>query len=55
MAGRFCGWNRPDDVVMSNSNEMMILLRSNYTAAEWHRRGFRAAIISGKITLIAAY
>lgn len=49
---RFCGRNRPLKTLESETNEMMVAFRTNYTAY-WNaeRRGFKARFVAGKSLL----
>ena len=47
---RFCGVSRPSAVITSESSEMMVTMRTNYSGLRMYQRGFKANITSGKQT-----
>ena len=50
---RFCGRSRPKEVLISETNDMMVTFRSNYMAyLPEDRRGFKASFVAGRSLFI---
>ena len=51
---RFCGRSRPKEVLISETNDMMVTFRSNYMEfmPEEDRHGFKASFVAGRSLFI---
>ena len=51
LLGRFCCYDRPTAGVVSESNEMMVVFKSNFSYDYLvYQRGFQARVVAGKST-----
>ena len=56
MCYRFCCFERPTETLTSESNEMMIIFKSNYSYDYLvNQRGFHAVLTAGKLVVHATY